>query len=779
MKRSLIIIIHALSVLLALAGLSVIYIESPGGYGLSWTAKESYAETPQFAQKLNEDIGQIREYAWLRDAFEEDGELNMDGTVADTEVDGSYTPFTLREAMQTAQKYGCYLDPNTHELSIDSAARAVADQPDSREIKVNYKYYDPTYFDIIPAGPGVGVTTLRDLSIEVMRSLSQYYKLKAQYIETDSNLYFDTHYMNGNGEYVDLSNTDLSVDALRRFGKFVYVHGDSQQTESNIEPVPENALLIETEFDPNGGSEEYMFIAVVDTEYPYQDSYQRAARQFEGDIRIAYAAAGMLGLGLLLSLISFIMIVRFDGYGSREEALSLRSADRLPLEIYFILCLLAVLSGIFLMSLTGLKIARILAPAGQWNYWQKLLNLLVIYTVAVYALQGLIRRGRNGGIFQNSLILMLVADLNHYAANQKIAGGLFVRYSILVGGNLFVCLFVLWLYLHREDNVWYLPVFAAGLVLLAAADLYVFRRLYSMAAQQERLGEVLVHLSEGNTDYEVDTKAFSGREREIAERLNHISTGIRQALSEQVKSERLKADLITNVSHDIRTPLTSIINYVDLLKRQDISDPKVREYIDVLDKKSARLKNLTEDLLEASKASSGNIKLDMQKIDFVELAMQAGAEFEDKFAAKHLELCLNTPEHPVYILADGRHLWRVLENLYNNAAKYSMEQTRVYADITETGENAVFTIKNVSAVKLNISPEELTERFVRGDVSRTTDGSGLGLSIAKSLAALQFGELRLEIDGDLYKANVIFPVYRENVSEGGSAGTEDQSKNQK
>ena len=765
MKRSLIIIIHALAVLLALAGLSVIYIESPGGYGLSWTDRESYADTPQFAQKLNEDIGGIREYSQLRDAFEEDGDLNMDGIVADTEQDGSYVPLTLREAMQTAQKAGCYLDPNTHELSIDSAARAAETQPDDQVVKVTYKYYDPAYFDSIPAGPGIGVTTAQELSIEVMRSLSQYYKLRDRYIENPGNLYFDMHYMNENGEYVDLSNTDLSVEALKRMGKYVYVYGDSQKTEGNIDPIPENALSIETEFDPNGEGEEYAFIAAVDTNYPYRDSYQHEARRFEGDIRIAYAAAALLGIGLLLSIVSFVMIVRFDGYPSREAALGLRPADKLPLELYLILCLLAVVFGCFLMSVTGLKIAHTLAPSNQWNYWRKLLNMLVFYCVSVYALLGIIRRGRSGSLFKNTLVHMLVADLNNYAANQKIAGGLFLRYSLFVGGNLTALLLTLWFYLHREDSGWYLPMFAVCLVLLAAADLYIFRRLYNEAAQEDRLNEALLHLSEGNTEYEVDTAAFFGKEREKAEKLNHISTGMRQALSEQVKSERLKADLITNVSHDIRTPLTSIINYVDLLKREDISNPKAQAYIDVLDKKSKRLKNLTEDLLEASKASSGNIKLDMQKIDFVELAMQAGAEFEDKFKARALELCLSTPEHPVYIMADGRHLWRVLENLYNNAAKYSMERTRIYADVSEDGENAVFVIKNISAVKLNISPEELTERFVRGDASRTTDGSGLGLSIARSLAKLQGGSLKIEIDGDLYKANVIFPLYQEHAEE--------------
>lgn len=761
MKRSLIIIIHTLAVLLAIAGLSILYIASPNGYGISWTKEERYEDTPQFSEQFNQDIGNIKTFINLQDAFEgEEGELDMDAVVADAEIDGMYEPFSLREAMQTAQRFGCYLDPNTYEISINASEAANAKNSDY-EIKVNYKYYDPHYFENIPIGPGVGVTTAKKLSYEVMRALSEYYHLRASLMETQGNLYFSAHYMNESGEYEDLTNTDMSAEELAELGKYIYVFGDSQKTNTNIDPVPENALNLETEFSPNDDEDEYIFFAAVDTSYPYDDAYKRAALRFEGDIRVAYLAAGMLAVGLLVCLASMIMILRFDGYENREAALRLRPIDKLPYEIYLFLCVTAAAAGCFIMSLTGLRIARTLAPSDQWNYWRKVLNAAVIYAVFVYALLGTLRRMREEGIFKNTLIYGLIADLNDYVNRKSISGTLFLRYAAFVGGNLLLFLLLIWLYLHREEGTKYLTAFAAGLLLLAGADLYVFKRLYTEAKQQDQLNEVLNHLSEGDTDFAVEEDKFTGREHEIAKRLNHISTGMRTALSEQVKSERLKADLITNVSHDIRTPLTSIINYVDLLKREDIQDEKVREYIQILDQKSVRLKNLTEDLLEASKASSGNIKMDMQKIDLVELSLQAGAEFEDKFAAKELELCLGAPEHPVFISADGRHLWRVLENLYNNAAKYSMEHTRVYADILEQDGKAVFTIKNISANKLNISPDELTERFVRGDVSRSTEGSGLGLSIATSLTKLQGGELVIEIDGDLYKANVIFPRYEE------------------
>ena len=274
----------------------------------------------------------------------------------------------------------------------------------------------------------------------------------------------------------------------------------------------------------------------------------------------------------------------------------------------------------------------------------------------------------------------------------------------------------------------------------------------------DQLDGAIRSISQGNTSLQMNLERLNGKERIMGEHINNISIGLDAALQEKVKSERLKADLITNVSHDIKTPLTSIINYVDLLKREHIQDPKIQGYLEVLEQKSQRLKTLTEDLVEASKASSGNLKLEIADIDLVELVQQTGGEFAEKFERRHLEVVSHLPNEPLLIRADGRRMWRILENLYNNAFKYAMERSRIYVDVFQQNGRAVFTIKNVSESPLNISPDELTERFVRGDVSRTTEGSGLGLSIAKSLTQLQGGEFDIVIDGDLFKAVVSFPV---------------------
>ena len=219
----------------------------------------------------------------------------------------------------------------------------------------------------------------------------------------------------------------------------------------------------------------------------------------------------------------------------------------------------------------------------------------------------------------------------------------------------------------------------------------------------------------------------------------------------------MKTDLITNVSHDIKTPLTSIINYVDLLKRENIQDPKIQGYLDILEAKAQRLKHLTEDVVEASKISSGNITMEYMNINFVEMINQTTGEFTEKFEKRNLQIVLNVPEKPVMVRTDGRRMWRVIENIYNNAAKYALEGTRVYADLIEKEHTVEFSLKNISEQPLNISADELTERFIRGDVSRSTEGSGLGLSIAKNLTELQGGKFELYLDGDLFKVTIVFP----------------------
>ena len=276
-----------------------------------------------------------------------------------------------------------------------------------------------------------------------------------------------------------------------------------------------------------------------------------------------------------------------------------------------------------------------------------------------------------------------------------------------------------------------------------------------------KIQQALELISTGGLDTKLDVSEFHGQEKEVAEAVNHIRDGLMESVNESLKNEKLKADLITNVSHDIKTPLTSIVNYVDLLKRENLGNENARNYIRILDEKSQRLKQLTEDLVETSKITSGNVKLDMQKIDMVELLYQTGGEFNERFEARNLTIVTKIPNKSMYIYADGRQLYRSLENLYTNAAKYALENTRVYVELSNNDNKAVFTIKNVSKNELDIVSDgkvDLTERFVRGEKSRTTEGSGLGLSIAKNLTTLMGGKFEINVDGDLFIATIEYEM---------------------
>ena len=294
------------------------------------------------------------------------------------------------------------------------------------------------------------------------------------------------------------------------------------------------------------------------------------------------------------------------------------------------------------------------------------------------------------------------------------------------------------------------------LLIASAADVAAFIYVMLQAAGRKQIVKGIHRIAEGQVDYKIPLKGLKGEQKDIAESINRIGDGLDAAVEAGMKNERLKTDLITNVSHDIKTPLTSIINYIDLMKRENIQDPKIQSYLEVLEAKAQRLKTLTEDVVEASKVSSGNVVLNCMKLNLTEMIQQTSGEFAEKFEKRDLKEILNLPEEPTYVWADGRRTWRILENIYNNAAKYALEGSRIYADLKLTEAEVVFSLKNVSEQPLNISADELTERFIRGDVSRSTEGSGLGLSIARDLAKLMNAKFELYLDGDLFRVTITF-----------------------
>ena len=299
-------------------------------------------------------------------------------------------------------------------------------------------------------------------------------------------------------------------------------------------------------------------------------------------------------------------------------------------------------------------------------------------------------------------------------------------------------------------------VTSALLFLLFLVNIFAFIVIYKVMMGVKEIETAEQKIIAGNLDYKLNTAGYKGDLKILAEGLNEIGTGLENAVNGRMKSERFKTELITNVSHDIKTPLTSIINYTDLLKKENIETEPVKGYIEVLDRQSERLKKLITDLLEASKASSGNIKLDIAEVDAGLMLEQVYGEYQNKFEKAGLTGIVTKPPETVFIKADANHLFRVFDNILGNVVKYAQPGTRVYIDLTQNDETITISFKNISKEKLNITGEELMERFVRGDRSRNTEGSGLGLSIAKSLANLMGGKLEIVIDGDLFKVEVRF-----------------------
>ena len=297
-----------------------------------------------------------------------------------------------------------------------------------------------------------------------------------------------------------------------------------------------------------------------------------------------------------------------------------------------------------------------------------------------------------------------------------------------------------------------------SIILIIALYGYIMYRTIIFFKECSKIEKKIGEMRDGNNQLPLDVDEFSSEFKNVATSINNISEGIETAVQERMKSERLKAELITNVSHDIKTPLTSIINYADLLKNEKIDNKKANEYIEILYSKSQRLKRLTEDLIEASKIQTGNVSLKKEKINVIELIRQAVGEFEDKFSKKGLNTIIDCKQNEIFIFADSRYMYRIIENLFSNISKYALDNSRVYIDIGIYGEDVNIAIKNISKDKLNISAGELMQRFVRGESSRTTEGSGLGISIAQNLTNLQGGKFDLVLDGDLFKVRMSFKI---------------------
>lgn len=480
--------------------------------------------------------------------------------------------------------------------------------------------------------------------------------------------------------------------------------------------------------------------------YKYNLVYKLVSNTYE------YASVN-IAISSFLLISMFIYIITSIGHKKGKEGIDLNTLDNIPLEIVGIVSIiLLVIEGAFLFG--GIDVG-IDYTSISTRMIDTIISLCFVLGIAIYvtlAITGVtIVRRIKAKIFWKNTLMYKFAKWVKRSANTILVNINTTGKLILVFGGFYILQLVLTIKFITDGSIY--------LFWLMALWGVTVKMLIDRLNKTQKIKAKIKNMYDGNKDSEpLNEEEFRGELKEIAHQLNDISGGLTNAIEEAMKSERLKTELITNVSHDIKTPLTSIINYVDLMKQENIEDEKVKEYLEILDNKSQRLKKLTEDLVEASKASSGNIKLNIEKLNIKELIKQVRGEFEDKFEQRGLEIVENLPEDEIYIEADSRYMFRVMENMYVNISKYALENSRVYIDVKKDDNIVKIELKNISRDKLNITVDELMQRFVRGDSARSTEGSGLGISIANSLTQLQKGKFDIYLDGDLFKVVIEFKI---------------------
>lgn len=537
-------------------------------------------------------------------------------------------------------------------------------------------------------------------------------------------------------DFVMMDSRDIPEDSVMEYGKDYdageyYIH-TGMFSYSPVQGAKKNVCSV------------YMSLGEVESGKKFNNGVVDYFQQAE---RLSNFAAGFLrysGIWILLSFavffISFVYLLAQAGRVDEENRQVLYVWDKIPLGVLTFLA--GGLIVILMTALVGQETAARFAGTSP-VIW--IAAFVVSACIGIAYCMSIASRIKAKKFWRYTILYYLFQPLKKTAKKMRSNLPLFVKGLLILTGISFLelCVLSTW----DGDLIFFCFFWYKVVEYLAFIHI-----LY----QIDQIDKGCMRTAAGNYSQPVQTRKMLWEFKRIAENINHVSDGISVAVEEKMKSERFKTELITNVSHDIKTPLTSIINYVDLIKKEEITNETMQEYVEVLDRQSQRLKKLIEDLMEASKASTGSLPVHMELCDATVMLTQVIGEFKERAEQNQLELVVESPKPPVFIMADGRHLWRVIDNLMSNICKYAMPGTRVYITLEQFHGMVIMTFRNISKSRLNISSEELMERFVRGDSSRNTEGSGLGLSIAQSLTGLMNGNMAIQIDGDLFKAIVSF-----------------------
>ena len=572
-------------------------------------------------------------------------------------------------------------------------------------------------------------------NIEKINYYSEYYKTNVVWLIIDNKT--KTAYTNLDYS-IDTSNIENIQNKIQENATY-WTYEDGNIDTSVNKLSSEYIEYIENGFDVENLSDYTIYTSVLNN-LEYVDDISMNSILYDVLVLVDQKAAFLIPFLVIIIIALVPVIVLGVGRTAKQDGIKLNWYDKILIELAALIAILiAGIGACFTISVNGVSNLATLVLAITIMAF----GFFIIYLACILFFETVVKRLKTHTFMKTTIIYWIYIKIKEFLDDVKITKRFILYFIIFIIANL-ICFAIMW-----SDGF---PGIILSIILYAVVYGLISKRLKSYVKIEKAIND----LYQGNTDIELEENEFVKEMKNMASQINDIAGGLSNAIDEKLKSERLKTELITNVSHDIKTPLTSIINYVDLLKKEGMDGEKAKEYLDILDSKSQRLKKLTEDLVEASKASSGAIKLNMEKLNVNELIKQVSGEFEDKFKARKLEEIITFPENALYIKADSRYMYRVLENMYSNISKYAMEGTRVYTDIIEKDGRIIIQLKNVSKQKLNISADELMQRFVRGEASRNTEGSGLGLSIARSLTELQEGNFNIYLDGDLFKVTIEF-----------------------
>lgn len=499
------------------------------------------------------------------------------------------------------------------------------------------------------------------------------------------------------------------------------------------------------------GNGEQVLIA-ADLSFPVGDEIARAYGRYLDRAPVFYMTMAVMGILIVALIVLLVWSIAVNGKRFRGDTVHLLAFDRVPTEIAAGICVV----GAVLWWMAASRLMAGMQPFSRRYNLMVAIRAGVLYEIALLGVLSFLRRIFGGNFWENSVVYYVVAGTRTVYSARKSSQRILILFVLFIIVNLLALL------------IGGVPGFIMALVLDMTALLYLMRE----SVGNQNIREGLKRLSKGELDYRIDTGVLTGESRETGQAVNEMGEGLEKAVESMLASERLKAELITNVSHDLKTPLTSIVNYVDLLKRRNLEDETAREYLEVLDNKTQRLKQLTEDLVEVSKITSGNIELHPTPIELKQFTWQACGEFEDRLGERGIRIECEMPDRQVNVFLDGARLWRIFENLLENVYKYGKANAPVTIRLTVEGaapEQAVISFSNLSEAEITASAGELKERFTRGDESRRTEGFGLGLSIADSLSVAMGGSFDVVTGEHAFEAILRFPTMQTKDGRGGSS----------